>query len=46
MNGTVYPTAAQQLAVGCVDDRVNVLIGDVPLNDFNDTHGHSPLCIS
>ena len=28
--------------MGIIDDRIYVLLGDVTLNDFNDTHIISP----
>ena len=35
MNGTVYTAATSQLAVGSVDDSIDVLVDDVAQHQFN-----------
>jgi hypothetical protein len=42
VDGAVNPAAAQQRAVGGVDDRVDRQVGDVPFDDF-DALGHAAI---
>ena len=42
MDRPVHPSAAQQTAIGGVDDHVDALSGDVPAHDVDPIHVHGP----